>query len=90
MDEDQPIDPEHSEEVRAALLRAVETQVRDGDPPETAQTLERLMGEGYPRDEAVRLIGFVLADELFQIMKQEREYDHERFVRLLTRLPETP
>lgn len=81
---------EYSDEVKASLLKAVETQVRDGDPPETAQALDRLLAEGYPRDEAVRLIGHVLADELFQIMTYEREYDHERYVRLLTRLPETP
>lgn len=84
MDEDQ------SEQARAALRKAVETQLEDGDPPETAETLDRLLDEGYSRDEAIRLIGFVLADELSQIMKYDREYDHERYVRLLTRLPETP
>lgn len=81
---------EDSEQARAAIFQAVETQLSDGDPPETAETLKRLLGEGYSRDEAYRLIGCALADELFQIMKHEREYDHARYVRLLRNLPNLP
>lgn len=76
--------------VRKAVLNAVETQIADGEPPETAATLERLMGEGYPRDEAVLMIGHVLAVEMFGIMKEEREHDPAGYARALARLPELP
>ena len=84
------MDEEQSEQAKAAILKAVESQLADGDPPEAAQTLERLLAEGHSRDDAVQLIGSALADELFEIMKHEREYDHSRYVRLLNQLPETP
>lgn len=84
------MDDEESELARQAIFEAVETQLADGDPPETAGTLDRLMADGHPREEAIRLIGCVLADEMFRIMKTEREYDHARYVGLLRRLPELP
>lgn len=84
------MDQEQSEQAKAAILRAVESQLADNDPPETAQTLERLQAEGYSREDAVQLIGAALADEVFQVMNQEREYDHARYVDLLNQLPDTP
>ena len=35
------------EVVRAAMLQVVDNQLRDGELPETRQTLERLMTEGH-------------------------------------------
>lgn len=84
------MDEEESEYARAAVFKAIETQLSDGDPPETGETLDRLLEEGYSRDEAMRLIGCALADEMFQIMKQEREYDRSRYVALLRKLPTLP
>ncbi len=76
--------------LRKAVLEAVEKQITDGEPPETAETLERLVDEGYPRAEAVRMIGHVLASEMFEIMKEEREYDHAGYARALAKLPQLP
>ncbi len=84
------MDGEQSEQAQAAIFKAIDTQLEDGDPPETAETLERLMGQGYSRDEAYRLIGCALADELFRIMKHECEYDRGRYVRMLRDLPRMP
>ena len=84
------MDEEQSEQARAAIFEAIETQLSDGEPPETAETLERLLGEGYPREEAMRFIGCALADEMFQVMNNEREFDGDRYVRLLSRLPTLP
>lgn len=81
---------EEPEQARAAIFQAIETQLEDGEPPETAETLSRLLEEGYSRDEAFRLIGCVLADEMFQLVKHEREYDGARYVRLLKNLPTLP
>lgn len=79
-----------SELARAAIFEAIDTQVADGEPPETVETLKRLMDDGYSRDEAYRLIGCVLADELSQMMQHEREYNNERYTRLLYELPKMP
>ena len=75
---------------RAAILEVVENQLRDGTPPETRQTFQRLVAEGYSEDEARRLIAAVLASEIFGVLKHNRPYDETRYVAALRRLPKMP
>lgn len=82
-----PGDPERA---RAAFFEVIENQIRNNDPPETRQTLDRLVGSGHSRAEARRLIACVLAIELFDIMKSEKPYDNARYVANLKRLPDLP
>ena len=82
--------PSYNPIVRAALYDVLDTQLRDGDPPETRATLERLLGEGVDDDEARRLIGCVIAAEIFAVMKSQKPFDRERFVGRLATLPEMP
>jgi hypothetical protein len=76
--------------VQAALYDVLDTQLRDGDPPETRATLERLRSDGVEEDEARRLIGCVIAAEIFEVMKSNKPFDRERFVSRLETLPEMP
>jgi hypothetical protein len=75
---------------RAAMLAAIETQIRSNDPPETRQTFERLLQEGYPLEEALKLLASALVEELFGVLKNESQYDHARYVANLQRLPKLP
>ena len=75
---------------RAAMLAAIETQIRSNDPPETRQTFERLLQEGYPLEEALKLLASALVGELFGVLKNESQYDHARYVANLQRLPKLP
>jgi len=43
---------EFSPALQAALLDVVDTQPRDGAPPETRATLDRLVAAGYPQPQA--------------------------------------
>jgi hypothetical protein len=74
----------------AAVMEVVENQIRDGTPPETKQTLDRLMAEGYAEQEARRLIANVVASEIFDILKNKELYDRDRYVTALHRLPKLP
>ena len=76
--------------VRAAILEVVENQLRDGAPPETKQTFERLIAAGYSAQEAKRLIGVVVTYEIFGILKRNEPYDEARYVAALQRLPKLP
>jgi hypothetical protein len=76
--------------LQSAILEVVENQLESNDPPETRQTYERLLREGHSEDEAKKLIGAVVAAEMFWIMKQEKPFDQDRFVKALARLPEIP
>ena len=48
------------ERLRKTFLDGVDNQLRANNPPETKQTLDRLIKEGYSRDEARRLIAKLL------------------------------
>jgi hypothetical protein len=72
------------------MFEVIENQLQNNDPPETRKTLERLVGGGHPRQEAMRLIACVLATELFNVIKSESPYDHARYIANLERLPELP
>jgi hypothetical protein len=73
-----------------AILEVVDNQVRDGNPPAAKETFDRLVGEGIARDEARRLIGCVVASEIFDILKHLKPYDEDRYVKALRKLPELP
>ena len=72
------------------ILDLVDSQIRDLNPPATKETFDRLVGEGVTQDEARRLIGCVVASEIFDVLKHEQPYDEERYVKALKKLPELP
>ncbi len=74
----------------AAFLEVVDNQLRDNDPPETKETLERLMSEGYSAEKAKDLIAQAVAVESYIIMKTQTPFNRERFVRNLKALPQEP
>jgi peroxiredoxin family protein len=76
--------------LRKALLEIVENQMRDGTPPQTRETLERLMAAGLTRDRAVKMIACVVTSEIFDVLKQGKPYDEGRFVAGLRALPRVP
>ena len=82
--------PKFDRIVNEAILEVVENQLRNGDPPETRQTYERLVKSGYSDEEARDLIGCVVVSELLDVVKNHRPYDHERYVAALKRLPTLP
>jgi hypothetical protein len=76
--------------LRATFLQIVDNQLRANDPPETRQTLERLMAQGISREDAKIYIAQAVCVEVFNVMKQNQPSDHVRYVRNLQRLPEEP
>jgi hypothetical protein len=76
--------------LRETILEIVENQLRENNPPATKDTLDRLVNEGYTKDEARRLIGCVVTKEVFDVWKTMEPYNEERYVRALRRLPELP
>lgn len=76
--------------LRRALLEVVENQLRDGTPPETCATLDRLIGEGLSRDQAVELIACVVSAEIFDVLKSGQPYQESRYLAGLRALPRLP
>jgi hypothetical protein len=73
-----------------AIIRVIKNQIRQHKPPETRETFDRLLREGYPKDEAYRLLGCVLTAEIYDMMEQEHVFDESLYVERLQALPKLP
>jgi len=82
--------PEMNPAVGAAIREVVDNQLRDGTPPETRQTFDRLLAAGYPEEEARRLIACAVTSEIFDVLKNHQPYDEARYIAALHRLPTLP
>ncbi len=57
------------------MKKVVRNQIRQNDPPETKQTYERLIREGFPIDEVMRQLAAVVT------------FNQERYIKRLNNLP---
>jgi hypothetical protein len=81
---------EESPYLKSAILEVVDNQLNANDPPETRQTFDRLISEGYSEEDAKKLIGCVVTSEIFDVLKKQEPFNPERFVKALNELPKTP
>ncbi|MFQ5814094.1 MAG: DUF1841 family protein, partial [Anaerolineae bacterium] len=66
-----------------AIHQTVENQIANHDPPETAETLEALMQAGYTRHEAIHAIGNIVAQEIYEILRDNHPFDAAGYVEAL-------
>ncbi|MBP3854679.1 MAG: DUF1841 family protein [Ruminiclostridium sp.] len=71
---------EHNPYLKAAILEVVDNQLEGNDPPETGQTLDRLMAAGYTEQQAKEKIAVIVAYHIYDIMHDNKEFDREKFV----------
>lgn len=76
-----------SEKLMMAILEIVDNQLKDNTPPETRETYQRLLNEGFSSDEARELIAAVVKAEILKVLKTQQPYDPKRFVEALHKLP---
>ncbi len=81
---------EINELFREQIFEIIENQLRDNDPPETRETFDRLLKEGFDDFQVRQMIGQCVMVELFDVISQGKPYDNERYVRHLKALPEEP
>jgi hypothetical protein len=77
-------------QLKAVILQVVDNQLRANDPPEIRSTLERLIKEGYSKEQAKELIGCAVTSEIFDILKNKKEFNLERYRAVLAKLPQMP
>ncbi len=80
-------DPEY---LRAAIFGVIDNQIGDLTPPETKETYDRLLAEGYPEEEVMKYIGCVVSSEIFGVLREGRTYNEEAYVKALHALPKLP
>ena len=79
---------EENPEVKKAILQAVEDQLNSPETPYVKKHLMRLVLEGMPEPEAKELIALVLMAELWQMNKDERNFNTELYQSRLAKLPD--
>lgn len=72
------------------VLKAVEKQIAEDNPPQAKWTLERLLSDGFDREDAMKYIACALSIEIFETLKHGARYDEARYLRNLAALPELP
>jgi hypothetical protein len=82
-------EPSGNPALTAAILDVVDTQLRDNTPSETRQTFERLVSTGYAAEDARRLIGNVVAQEIFHVLQRGEGYNEQRYLAALQGLPDS-
>ena len=55
--------------LHASFHAVIENQLASEDPPQAVDTLERLLGEGLDRHEAIHAMGSVLSEVMYNAMK---------------------
>ncbi|MGC9404502.1 MULTISPECIES: hypothetical protein [Vibrio] len=70
------------------LIQVIENQLEDGNPMKVKETLMRLMMTGTSRDDAVAMMACCMSIEIFDVMKNEGEFNLKRYSEHLDRLPD--
>ena len=79
-----------NQKLRKAVLEVIHTQIRENDPPEMKQALERLRDQGFAEEEVIKRIGYIVVSEVFSVLKENRPYDREKYIAALNDLPRLP
>ena len=72
--------------LKALVLEAVENQLKERRPPETAETLARLKAAGHTEDKAKEKIAAVLVEHMYEVLANQVPFDNEAYVRDLKRI----
>jgi hypothetical protein len=79
-----------NEILKRHFLTTVEEHLASGEPPQTAETYQRLQSEGYNDGDARLLIAQCVALEYVQSIQTDLPFDYERFAKNLSNLPAQP
>ncbi|MFB9134407.1 hypothetical protein M1D72_13330 [Vibrio sp. AK197] len=72
----------------AELIEIVENQLADGNPVKTKETLMRLMMTGTSREDAIAMMACAVSIEVFDVMKNDGEFNLKRYAEHLDELPD--
>ena len=68
---------EYNPRLHHIINEVIDNQLRDNDPPEAREALDRLMAQGDTEEEAKRKIGAVLVTHIYNIMSHNGNSDNE-------------
>ncbi|WP_453991947.1 hypothetical protein [Bacillus nitroreducens] len=73
--------------LKSKILEIVDNQIMINDPKSTKETLERLVSLGFSEQDSKEMIGRVLVEEMYDILKNNVPFNEERYTEKLSMLP---
>ena len=73
--------------IKPKIIEIVDNQIEINNPTCTKETLERLVNTGLSEKESKELIGRVLIEEMYDILKNQVPFNEERYAKKLAMLP---
>lgn len=70
------------------LIEVIENQLEDGNPIKVKETLMRLMMTGSSREDAIAMMACAVAIEIYDVMKNDGEFNLKRYSENLESLPD--
>ena len=80
----------NKKQMRKIFMEIIDNQISDNSPPETKQTLDRLISKGFSEKDSKDMIGCVIISEIFDVLKNKEEYNEHQYVTSLNNLPDKP
>jgi len=77
-------------ELGEKFKEVIRNQMKDNDPKITNETFKRLLKEGNEENEAIRLMACVISAEIYDMMKEERKFDEDKYEKMMKKLPKMP
>ncbi|MFD1777104.1 MULTISPECIES: hypothetical protein [Fredinandcohnia] len=74
------------EKLKAKILEIVDNQININDPKCTKETLERLVNSGFSEIESKEMIGRVLIEEMYELLKNQVPFNEKRYAEKLSML----
>ena len=65
--------------LKKTILKIVDNQLKENNPPCTKDIYEKLMYAGYSKSEAKDKIGAVILTEIYDILKKGQDFDEEKY-----------
>jgi len=68
------------------IIKSVESQIKENDPPITKETYDRLLSNGRDAMTAKEMIASVIAEEIYLMMSDNRTINLDTFTQRLSEL----
>ena len=79
---------EENPRAKEAILEGVREQLNSPESPCVKANYDRLLSEGIEKEEVMKMLGSVLAVEMWEISKHGRDFDEKTYIERLERLPD--
>ena len=86
-EQDQKADDKITKRLATVIDAVVDQQIAEKNPPETLETYERLLDEGFEKKEVYQLIGKIVSCETSEMIVNGQEFNMDRYVAALQALP---